>query len=150
MKVRLAVSKENYEKIKSELTELGIEIDDSSKLMISESNRFVDNIIVKDMISSGHMVLSSDDIVYIESFGHSIEVHTQDNTYQALDRLYKIYNMLDPNKFLRISNSVIIAKNKVKMISPTLTRKFILTMANGRTVDVTRSYYYLFKESFGI
>ena len=102
------------------------------------------------MISSGHMVLSSDDIVYIESFGHSIEVHTQDNTYQALDRLYKIYNMLDPNKFLRISNSVIIAKNKVKMISPTLTRKFILTMANGRTVDVTRSYYYLFKESFGI
>lgn len=150
MKVRLAVSKENYEKIKSELTELGIEIDDSSKLMISESNRFVDNIIVKDMISSGHMVLSSDDIVYIESFGHSIEVHTQDNTYQALDRLYKIYNMLDPNKFLRISNSVIIAKNKVKMISPTLTRKFTLTMANGRTVDVTRSYYYLFKESFGI
>lgn len=150
MKVRLAVSKENYEKIKSELTELGIEIDDSSELMISESNRFVDIIIVKDMISSGHMVLSSDDIVYIESFGHSIEVHTQDNTYQALDRLYKIYNMLDPNKFLRISNSVIIAKNKVKMISPTLTRKFTLTMANGRTVDVTRSYYYLFKESFGI
>ena len=150
MKVRLAVSKENFEKIKSELTELGIEIDDSSELMISESNRFVDNIIVKDMISSGHMVLSSDDIVYIESFGHSIEVHTQDNTYQALDRLYKIYNMLDPNKFLRISNSVIIAKNKVKMISPTLTRKFTLTMANGRTVDVTRSYYYLFKESFGI
>lgn len=150
MKVRLAVSKENFEKIKSELTELGIEIDDSSELMISESNRFVDNIIVKDMISSGHMVLSSDDIVFIESFGHSIEVHTQNNTYQALDRLYKIYNMLDPNKFLRISNSVIIAKNKVKMISPTLTRKFTLTMANGKTVDVTRSYYYLFKESFGI
>ena len=150
MKVRLAVSKENFEKIKSERTELGIEIDDSSELMISESNRFVDNIIVKDMISSGHMVLSSDDIVFIESFGHSIEVHTQNNTYQALDRLYKIYNMLDPNKFLRISNSVIIAKNKVKMISPTLTRKFTLTMANGKTVDVTRSYYYLFKESFGI
>ncbi len=150
MKVRLAVSKENYEKIKSELTELGIEIDDSSELMISESNRFVDTIIVKDRISSGHTVLSSEDIVYIESFGRSIEVHTQDNTYQASDRLYKIYSMLDPGKFLRISNSVIIAKNKVKMISPTLTRKFILTMANGRTVDVTRSYYYLVKESFGI
>ena len=150
MKVRLAVSKENYERIKRELTESGIEIDDSSELMISESNRFVDNILVKDRISSGHIVLSSDDIVYIESFGHSIEVHTQDSTFQALDRLYKLCNMLDPDKFLRISNSVIIAKNKVKMINPTLTRKFILTMANGRTVDVTRSYYYIFKESFGI
>ena len=41
MKVRLAVSKENYERIKRELTELGIEIDDSSELMISESNRFI-------------------------------------------------------------------------------------------------------------
>lgn len=28
--------------------------------------------------------------------------------------------------------------------------KFILTMANGRKVDVTRSTYYIFKESFGI
>lgn len=150
MKVRLAVSKENYEKIKCALTELGIEIDDSSELMISESNKFIDNLVVKDMKSSSHIVLSSDDIVYIESFGHSIEVHTQYNTYQALDRLYKICNMLDPDKFLRISNSVIIAKNKVNKIDPTLTRKFILTMTNGRTVDVTRSYYYIFKEHFGI
>ena len=77
MKVRLAVSKENYERIKRELTELGIEIDDSSELMISESNRFVDNIIVKDRISSGHIVLSSDDIAYQLSDSLIIEYHEQ-------------------------------------------------------------------------
>ena len=116
MKVRLAVSNENYENIKCMLTELGIEIDDMAELMISESNRFVDNLIVKDLKSSGHMVLSSDDIVYIETFGHSVEVHTQYETYQAMDRLYKICNMLDPEKFLRISNSVIIAKQNKRRI----------------------------------
>lgn len=28
--------------------------------------------------------------------------------------------------------------------------KFILTMEDGKKVDVTRSYYYSFKEAFGI
>lgn len=51
---------------------------------------------------------------------------------------------------MRISNSVVIAKDKVTSISPTFSMKFVLTMANGQKVDVTRSYYYLFKESFGI
>jgi len=67
-----------------------------------------------------------------------------------MDRLYKIVNLLNPEKFLRISNSVVISKDKVKKISTTLSMKFILTMINGKKVDVTRSYYYIFKDSFGI
>ena len=81
---------------------------------------------------------------------HSVEVHTRDKTYQAMDRLYKIVNLLDPNKFLRISNSVVINTDKVKKITSTLSMKFILTMSDGKSVDVTRSYYYIFKEYFDI
>ena len=91
-----------------------------------------------------------EDIVLIEAFGHSLEVHSKSNSYQLTERLYKVLDMLDPNQFLRISNSVVIARNKVKSISPTLSMKFILTMINGKKVDVTRSYYYIFKEYFGI
>ncbi|MGN0351648.1 MAG: LytTR family DNA-binding domain-containing protein [Roseburia sp.] len=132
------------------LTERGIDIDDNSDLVLSESNRFVDNLIVKDKVSNERVVLSIEDIAYIETFGHSVEVHTIGKTYQAMDRLYKIVNLLDPDKFLRISNSVVIAKGKVKKITPTLSMKFILTMADGKNVDVTRGYYYIFKEYFGI
>jgi len=46
--------------------------------------------------------------------------------------------------------TVIIAKANVKQIATTLSMKFILTMSNGKKVDVTRNYYYIFKESFGI
>ena len=106
--------------------------------------------IVRDTVTNERVVLSVDDISYIESFGHSIEVHTKDKTYQALDRLYKLANALDPDKFLRISHSVVIACDKVTKIAPTLSMKFILTMSNGRNVDVTRSYYYIFKEYFKI
>ena len=68
----------------------------------------------------------------------------------AMDRLYKIFNQLDPEKFLRISNSVVISRRSVVKITPTLSMKFILTMSDGKNVDVTRSYYYIFKENFGI
>jgi len=150
MKVKLALSKERYDEIKEILIDHGIEIDDDAELVLSENNRFLDNLIVKDIKNNERVILSVDDIVYIEAFGHNVEVHTKDNTYQSTDRLYKIMNQLNPDKFLRISNSVVIQKDKVKRISSTLSMKFILTMINDKKVDVTRSYYYIFKDSFGI
>lgn len=150
MKLKLVVSSDRYEEIKTALSERGIEIDDNADLVLSESNKYIDNLFVKDQLSNERVVLPVSDIVFIETFGHTVEVHTQNKTYQAFDRLYKINNLLDPDKFLRISNSVVIGRDKVKQIAPTLSMKFILTMANGRKVDVTRSYYYIFKEYFGI
>ena len=150
MKVKLVVSNERYDEIKKMLAERGIEIDDTADLVLSESNRYPDNLIVKDVVKNERVVLLIEDIVYIETYGHTVEVHTQNETYQAMDRLYKIVNQLDPEKFLRISNSVVISKSKVKQISTTLSMKFVLTMVNGKKVDVTRSYYYIFKDSFGI
>lgn len=150
MRVKLAVSNEHYEEIKKLLLERGIEIDDNADLVLSETNRYIDNLIVRDTALNERIVLPVDEIAYIETYGHLVEVHTANNTYQAMDRLYRIANILDPDKFLRISNSVIVARDKVKKITPTLSMKFILTMADGRNVDVTRGYYYIFKESFGI
>lgn len=150
MKLKLVVSNERYEEIKAELSGCGIEIDDNADLVLSESNKFADNLFVKDTLSDERVVLPVSDIVFIETFGHTVEVHTESKTYQAFDRLYKINNSLDPDKFLRISNSVVIGRDKVKQIAPTLSMKFILTMSNGRKVDVTRSYYYIFKDYFGI
>lgn len=150
MKIKLAVSNERYDDVKKMLTDCGIEIDDNAELVLSERNRFLDTLVVKDTITGERVVLPVDEIAYIETYGHSVEVHTKDATYQAMDRLYKIFNLLDPDKFLRISNSVVIATEKVKRITPTLSMKFILTMSDGKNVDVTRSYYYIFKERFDI
>ena len=150
MKVKLVVSNERYDEIKRALATRGIEIDDTADLVLSENNRFPDNLIVKDVVKNERVVLSVEEIVYIETYRHTVEVHTKNETFQAMDRLYKIVNQLDPDKFLRISNSVVISKNKVKQISATLSMKFVLTMVNGKKVDVTRSYYYIFKDSFGI
>lgn len=150
MKIKLAVSKQRYTEVESILTQSGFEIDDNADFTLSENNRYPDRLLVRNSLSVDRVFLSVDEIVLIEAFGHNIEVHTQDKTYQATDRLYKILDALDPDEFLRISNSVIVARKRIKSISPTLSMKFTLTMQNGRKVDVTRSYYYIFKEYFGI
>ena len=150
MKIKLAVSQGRYDEIKKALAEHGIEVDESADLILCERGRPVDQLLVKDTTSNERVILLAEDIISIESYGHTVEVHTQEQTYQAFDRLYKVLDLLDPDKFLRVSNSVIIAKDKVRKIIPTLSMKFILTMADGRKVDVTRSYYYMFKDSFGI
>ncbi len=150
MKIKLVIRDEHYEEIQKELIERGIEIDDSSDLVLTENGGYIDSLLVKDNLTNDRIVLPVEDIAYIETYGHLVEVHTSEMTYQVMERLYKIVILLDPDKFLRVSNSVIIAKDKVKRITPTLSMKFILTMADGKSVDVTRNYYYNFKDFFGI
>lgn len=150
MKIRLSVRPERQEEIKRTLASAGIEVTDDADLILSETNHFAETLIVKDPATGEHVVLPAEEIVYIESFGRSIEVQTEQKRYQATERLYQLAGQLDPEKFLRVSNSVVIACAKVKSISPTLSMKFVLTMAEGSKIDVTRSYYYIFKECFGI
>lgn len=62
MKIKLAVSSERYEEIKDMLAERGIEIDDNSDLILSESNRFLDSLIIKNATTNERIVLPVEDI----------------------------------------------------------------------------------------
>lgn len=150
MKVKLAVRRERYEEIRSALAGYGIEIDADADLILSEADGFSDTLLVRDPANGERVVLPVQEIISIETFGHSVAVYTQGKTYQSQDRLYRLAALLDPEKFLRISNSVVIARDQVRRINPALSMKFTLTLSDGRKVDVTRSYYYIFKDFFGV
>ena len=64
--------------------------------------------------------------------------------------MYQLESLLDPQVFLRISKSVIIARNHVRKIRPSLSMKYILTLTDGTVVDVTRSYYSDFRRFFNL
>ena len=150
MRIRLHIRDERYGQIEQELVSKGFVIDEDADLILTEKDQFVDHLIVRDRMRSEFVRIGIDEIVVIESFGHDIIVRTQQGEYRTSDRLYQLERLLDSEQFLRISNSVIIARSKIKRIAPTLSSKFILTMSNGQTVDVTRSYYGIFKERLGI
>ena len=150
MKIRLEARRERYEAVKTELEAQGIEIDDDAGLVLSERDAFADTILVRETGSNTRVVLPVGEIISIETRGRGVEAYTLERAYQTGERLYQLLRDLDPERFLRVSNSSVIARDKVRRITPTLSMRFILTMADGRRVDVTRSYYYMFKEAFGI
>ena len=145
MKIKLEVRNEKYKEIEEIFISLGIEIDDDADFILTEKNHFSDYICCRKNEDICHVLVS--DIIYIESMGHDINLHTIDETYRVKNRLWQLEKSLNPEYFLRISNSVIIAKKKVKKIKAALSQKYILTLDGGSNVDVTRSYYYIFSRS---
>ena len=150
MKIKLEVSAARCEALERELTALGIDIDDDAPLVLRERNAYPDILTVRDAATNERVRLPVCDIITAEAFGHDVEVFTSSGRYLALSRLYQLQAELDPERFLRISNSVIVARAHIQRISPALSMKFTLTLSDKRRVDVTRSFYYTFKEYMGI
>ncbi len=148
LKIKLIASDEHYDEIANELKEKGIELSDSSNLVLTEQNAKISHIIGKKDDEIFRLNIS--DISHFESFAHDVIAYTANDKYKINERLKNLVVILDPNSFIRISNSVIISVDHIKSIKPAFTQKFIITMKNGYTVDVTRSYYYSFKEFIGI
>ncbi len=94
--------------------------------------------------------VSVKDIVFIESIGHDVIIHTRDEEYCCAERLKFLETVLDPDVFLRVSNSSIVNLKHIKRIESALLQKFVLHMTGNVKVDVTRSYYYIFRDRIGI
>lgn len=147
MKLMLSVSGQRYDDILSELTELGIEVTDEADLILSE--RLRQGFLTVRNDKGERLSIKTDDIVFIESFGNEMLVHTLDGCFKAYDRLYKLESLLE-GSFLRVSNCALINRSCIKDIRPGFSRKFVLTMTDGTLVDVTRSYYNSFRKEFNI
>jgi len=148
MKIKLRLSKLTKENIQDKLKEKNIQVSEDAKLILTEEDYVGDSIECKD--EEGIVFVSTESICYMESIGHDVFIHTGDKQYKTKYRIYQLEKMLPTDRFIRISNSVIIKKNSIRHIKPALGCKFYLTLTNGAMVDVTRTYYYIFKEFYGI
>ena len=149
MKVRLSVGEQIYEQTKKELLEHGIEIDDGSELELIERQGQTEYLNVKNEVGD-RLKIRVDEIVFIESFGRNMDVHTEKEVYRASERMYILEKELAGRGFIRVSNSCIVARKRIKRIKPSLTMKYVLEMTDNSLVDVTRGYYYSFKEKIGV
>ena len=134
--------------IRAELQAMGIVDDSESEYLLVRRGTGVNYIAGKK--DDQQFFLDVNDICFIESMGHDIFIHTSDGSYNSGDRLKALEQVLPADRFLRVSNSAIVNLKKIKRIESSLLQKFILHMTNGSKVDVTRSYYYIFRERIGI
>ncbi len=149
MRIHLRISKDNYHEVKGFLEEKGIEITPEAEYILSEKDNNQTHITVRRE-NGDRVVIPLDQIMYLESFGHQLEVTTQNGTFFSSDPLYQMEQLLDPKKYIRINKSVIVAKGEIMEIFPTLSMKYLLKMKDGCHHEVTRSYYNQFKEAFKI
>ena len=152
MKIRLQVSDNRRQSLLEELQALGIDICEDADLTLTDSlgeQGFADFLSVRDS-EQNTVRIATADILFIEAYGHDVEFHCDGQVYFSRDPLYRIMNVLNENEFVRVSNSVIISRKHVKKIRSSYSMKFVLTMTDGTLIDVTRTYYYAFKEFFRI
>ena len=148
MRIKLRLNKTTLESIQGELTEKNIEISEESKLILTQEDYIGDTLECRD--EEGIVIVNTENICYMESVGHDVYVYADNMQYKTRLRIYQLEKLLPPEQFIRISNSIIIKKNSIRHIKPALSCKFYLTLINGDVVDVTRTYYYKFKEFYGI
>lgn len=146
MKLKVMLSSDDP--IMEELRKLNIEIDDRSEYVLTRREMDLNYLPAKN--GEQTFYISIDDIIFIESLGHDVMLHTKDGVYVTKERLKTLERMLDPDDFLRVSNSSIVSVKNIRRIEASILQKFILHMSNGDKVDVTRSYYYIFKDRFNI
>ncbi|MEE1036457.1 MAG: LytTR family transcriptional regulator DNA-binding domain-containing protein [Oscillospiraceae bacterium] len=148
LKIKLDVPKDLHLQLYQKLTEAGFEISDDASLVLTESMESTEYVSCKKNGDTHHVPVDS--IIFIESMGHDVFIHAKNQDFKSSDRLWQLEKSLSPDVFLRISNSVIINIKEVKGIKSALSQKFLVTLSDGSRVDVTRSYYYIFKNKFGI
>ncbi len=149
MKIRISVSEEKRCDVTDFIHAHGIETGEDADYILTESDRFPAFLSVRND-KKEHVELSISKVCYIEAYGKDIEIHTDEGVFLSQERMYQLEELLNPQSFLRISKSVIVAKRHIRKIRPSLSMKFILTLSDGTIVDVTRSYYSDFKRSFNI
>lgn len=148
MNIKLNVSEALYPELMQKLTAAGFTVTDDADLILHERSKSITYLSARRDNAAYRVPVS--DVIFIESFGKTVVLHTMEEDYTITERLKELEVILSSEDFLRISNSVIIAKTAIKSIRPTLSRKFILTLKNGAAVDVTRSYYERFREALHI
>ena len=146
MKIKLLL--DPNDPIRADLLKSGIEDDPESEYILFRKGVGVNYIAGKREDQQFYLDIS--DVCFIESMGHDILIHTSDGTYNSGDRLKALEQVLPADRFLRVSSSAIVNLKMIRRIESTLMQKFILHMSNGSKVDVTRSYYYIFRERIGI
>ncbi len=146
--MKLKVLLDPSDSIFEELERLGIKVDDNSEYILTKRNMNLNYIPARREEQIFYLPVK--EIIYIESLKQEVVIHAADGEYGTRDRLKQLEKMLDSDEFLRISNSIIVSVSHIRKIEALMSQKFLLYLTDGNKVDVTRSYYYIFKDRFNI
>ncbi len=132
-KVGIIVSEDNVEQIKKILELMALE----KRTVILET-------------TEGWVQLDALEMMYLESFGDEIYMHTTHESQRIRQPLYQLEEILNPYGFVRIGKSFIVNMNKIRYIRTGFNAKLDLELTDGTHLEVSRSFVNQFKNALGI
>lgn len=162
--IKLTWNKEDFESLKEQLKDMKTsENEENHEISISvdpsDKDQALDVLALAQYLQSrisletqhGWTMIYAKSITYIESFGEDIFVHLdKKESVQVKHPLYELENMLTKFHVVRIGKSFLVNLMKIKTIETTLNAKLELTLHDGSTLEVSRSYVKRFKDALGI
>lgn len=105
---------------------------------MQSSAKPVDRLAIK---SSGRItILKTADIAWIEAAHNYVEIHEDKRTHLLRETMAGIEQKLPPEKFVRISRSVIVNVDRVKELEPTFYGEYKVTLHDGTRLTLSRRY----------
>jgi len=150
MKVKIVAKAEDKQKILDKLQQDSlVESNDDFEFVIIDPT-YQKNEVLGKTEQDEFVLIKPSEIIYIESYGHDIICHSTKGNASIKEKLYEMEGLFEKNGLYRVHRSFVINKHHIKTIKPTLNTKFILTMSNNDQIEVSRTYYYIFKNIIGL
>jgi two-component system LytT family response regulator len=105
---------------------------------MQQSAKPVERLAIK---SSGRItILRTADIAWVEAAHNYVEIHEDKRSHMLRETMAGIEQKLPPEKFVRISRSVIVNADKVKELEPTFYGEYKVTLHDGTRLTLSRRY----------
>lgn len=93
-------------------------------------------------------VVDTAEIVFAETCGNKVSVYTQNDVFEAKQKLYELMKTLEAFSFAQINKSTIVNIDSVKSIQAEFSGNYCIKLKNRKEVlTVSRNYFKKFKES---
>jgi two-component system LytT family response regulator len=85
-------------------------------------------------------ILKTADIDWVEAAHNYVEIHEGKQSHLLRETMGGIEQKLPPEKFVRISRSVIVNVDRIKELQPTFYGEYKVTLLNGKVLTLSRRY----------
>ncbi len=111
---------------------------------LSESEELLNRVVIK---KSGKIhVIAVNDIQYLEAQDDYVMIYTKQGRFLKQQTMKYYENHLDPNQFIRVHRSFIVNVQIIERIEPYEKTNYILLLADGNKVPVSRSGMQVLKD----
>jgi two-component system LytT family response regulator len=86
------------------------------------------------------LVVKTSDIAWIQSAHNYVEIHEDKKTHLLRETISALETRLPPDKFVRISRSVIVNVDRVKELEPLFYGEYKVTLQDGTSLTLSRRY----------